>query len=131
MRASDAEDGEEGDTKKAAAKAGEGLGRHQLVYRLNDFRNADDEVVDVRDLIESCERLQQPNLEHGNIELLRISHCSRLRSLRGMAGLPRLMQLKLVSSASGISNPPPLPRWRPFSASALESLWAVLPSALP
>ncbi|MBA2664622.1 MAG: DEAD/DEAH box helicase family protein [Bradymonadaceae bacterium] len=36
------------------------LGRHQLFYRLSDFRTAMGEHLDVRDLIESCERLAIP-----------------------------------------------------------------------
>jgi hypothetical protein len=35
-------------------------GHFHLTYRLNDFRNADDEVLDIQDLIESCERLAVP-----------------------------------------------------------------------
>lgn len=35
-------------------------GLYQLIYRLNDFRNADEEVLRTRDIIESCERLAVP-----------------------------------------------------------------------
>lgn len=60
LRASKGEAAEEGEEGASAPPAGAGLGRHQLVYRLNDFRNADDEVVDIGDLVESCERLAVP-----------------------------------------------------------------------
>lgn len=35
-------------------------GRYQLVYRLADLRNPDDEAITVRDVVEACERLAVP-----------------------------------------------------------------------
>lgn len=35
-------------------------GRHHLIYRLQDLRNSDDESLQLRDVIESCERLSIP-----------------------------------------------------------------------
>lgn len=63
----------EATTREEALKAYQGIsdsadtpsnetlaGTHQLIYRLSDFRNADDEVLDVQDIIESCERHAVP-----------------------------------------------------------------------
>lgn len=47
--------------KKAKTAAPTSIeGRHHLIYRIQDLRNADDESLDVRDIIESCERLSVP-----------------------------------------------------------------------
>ena len=43
------EDNEDSDTQNLQ-------GTYQLIYRLNDFRDSDNDTIDVRDLIESCER---------------------------------------------------------------------------
>ena len=53
------EEGKGGEKKKNAPPPGI-QGHFHLIYRINDFRNADDEVLDIRDLIESCERNAVP-----------------------------------------------------------------------
>ena len=51
---------EDGDEKPAGPQPGGLSGHYHLIYRLNDFRNADDEVLDARELISACERLAVP-----------------------------------------------------------------------
>ena len=45
---------------KQASPSASVEGRHHVIYRLHDLRDADDQSLDVRDVIESCERLSVP-----------------------------------------------------------------------